>query len=114
MALVRLRRASRTVAVLLLASFWSLSHWAGDDVCTADLLQTHDESKHVIGASVGIAPQHCAVCHSVRTPRRPTGPATHLRSPLAAGPVVDPGLASSGCAPVLENLPARAPPATLI
>jgi mono/diheme cytochrome c family protein len=113
MALARLRRSSRTIALLLLASFWGLSHRAGDDVCAADLLQTHDASKHVIGAPDGGEPQHCAVCHSVRTPRRPFGAVPQLQPPLVLSPLVDLAQAVSHRAPALDNLPARAPPATL-
>lgn len=113
MALARLRRSSRIVVVLVLASFWGLSHRRGDDVCLADLLPPHDESKHVVGAPDDGAPDHCAICHSIRTPRRPFGPAAHVQTPLVQGAVVDPAEAASLRAPALDRLPARAPPVTL-
>jgi mono/diheme cytochrome c family protein len=113
MALARLRRSSRIIALLLLASFWGLSHRGGDDVCVADALQTHDASKHVIGAPDSGKPQHCAVCHSLRAPRRPLGPVPQLHPPLVLSAPVDVSQAVSLRAPALDNLPARAPPATL-
>jgi len=113
MVLTRLRRSSRAIAVLLLASFWGLTHRAGDDLCAADFVQAHDHSQHVIGAAASGAPDHCAVCHSVRAPRRPLDPAPQLHSPLVLSAVVDLSQAVSHRAPALDNLPARAPPATL-
>ena len=113
MALARLRRTARLVAVILLASFWGLSHGASDDACAIGVLEAHDESKHVIRAPAGSEPDHCAICHSLRTPRRPIGPA------------VEPGGNDQYCAvddlydftfhrgPSLDSLPARAPPVSL-
>ena len=113
MVLARLRRFARVVAVLVLVSLGGVSHWADDDVCAADVIQAHDESKHVIGAPGGSEPQHCAICHSIRTPQRPSGPAPQP-SPLLHGALIDSCEALSHRAPALDNLPARAPPASLI
>lgn len=114
MALARLRRSSRLVAVLLLATFWSVAHRGSDDGCLEGVLETHDESKHVMGVADGAAPDHCAVCHWVRSPRRPHGTPFHAQSPLLAGTLVDASEADSLRAPALDRLPARAPPAALI
>lgn len=113
MALARLRRSSRVVAMLVLVSFWGLLHRGGDDVCVADPLQQHDESKHVIGSPDSGTPDHCAVCHSIRTPRRPFGTAVLFLSPVVPGTLVYLPEVPSRRAPALDNLPARAPPVPL-
>jgi hypothetical protein len=110
MGLAGLRRSSRLIAAVLLASFTGLSHFAGDDACAVELLQAHDESQHAVGVPEGSAPDHCAVCHSVRSPRRPHGPVAHPQSPLRQGVVIDAADAASRRAPALDRLPARAPP----
>jgi hypothetical protein len=112
MVLARLRRSSRTFALLVLASFWALGHKAGDDICASELPQTHDESKHAISAATGVIAEHCAICHSVRTPR-PFGSVAHVRAPLVDGDVVLTSEAVARRAPALDRLPARAPPASL-
>jgi hypothetical protein len=114
MVLARLRRSSRLIALLLLTSFWGVSHWAGDDACALGVFEAHDESRHGIRAPDGGEPDHCAICHSLRSPRRSFGPAAHLQRPIVQGPVVDTPEIQFRRAPALENLPARAPPATLI
>ena len=113
MFLARLRRLSRVVALLLLASFWGLGHRAGDDVCASDVPQAHDESQHAIGAASGVDIQHCAVCHSVRASRGPFGTLDHGRAPLIDGGTVRASEAVGRRAPALDRLPARAPPASL-
>lgn len=113
MALIRLRRLSRLIAVMLLASFWGLAHRGSDDACATGVLEAHDESKHVIGEPDGDVADHCAVCHSVRTPRRPFGPAAQLQRPLILTAVVDLFEPAFRRAPALDRIPARAPPATL-
>jgi hypothetical protein len=112
MLLARLRRSSRTFALLLLVSFWGLGHQAGDDICASDAPQAHDESKHTIGAATGVAAQHCAICHSIRTPR-PFGTVAHVWAPLITGDLVHTSEAVAHRAPALDRLPARAPPASL-
>jgi hypothetical protein len=114
MALARLRRSARLVATLLLASFWGLAHKDSDDACAKTFLEAHDASKHVVAATGGDAAEHCAVCHSVRTPRRPFGPAPQLQAPLGLTACADVSEASFCRAPALDRIPARAPPATLI
>ncbi len=113
MSLARLRRSSRAVALLLLISFLGLGHKAGDDICASDLPQAHDESKHAIGAASGVDAQHCAICHSVRTPRRPFGSVAQVRAPLVDSGLVLTSEAVAHRAPALDRLPARAPPASL-
>jgi hypothetical protein len=113
MALARLRRSARVIAVVLLASFWGVSHGASDDACALGVLQAHDESKHVIRAPGGSEPQHCAICHSLRTPRRPIGPIGQLVSTDRYCAVDDLSHVNFRRAPALDNLPARAPPACL-
>lgn len=113
MPLARLRRSSRFVALLLLASFWSLAHRGSDDACLTVVAEAHDESKHVLAAASGSTPEHCAVCHAVRTPRPPLGSAPAVRSPLDYTSVVPAGNRTSLRSPALEQRPARAPPASL-
>jgi hypothetical protein len=113
MALARLRHSARLIAFALLASFWGVSHGATDDACVLSVLQAHDESKHVIRAPSGSEPDHCAICHSLRTPRRPIGPIGQLVSNDQPCPVDDLAGDHSRRAPALDNLPARAPPVSL-
>jgi hypothetical protein len=113
MALARLRRSARLIALLVLASFWGVSHAAVDDSCALGELQAHDESKHAIRAPSGGEPDHCAICHSLRTPRRPLGPIGQLASNDRVSPVDDLAGDHYRRAPALDNLPARAPPVRL-
>ena len=114
MVLDRLRRSSRVIAVLLLASFWSLSHRDVDDACATGVFESHDESAHAFGAARDTTPDHCAVCHAARSPRRSFGPAGEVHAPRVPGTVVVAPDTVFRRAPARDNLPARAPPATLI
>jgi hypothetical protein len=114
MVLVRLRRSARVVALVLLASFWGLLHGDRDDACAFVAFEAHDESTPVVGGPGGGDRDHCVVCHSVRTPRRPLGAVAQLQSPIALGALVDLSDTAAHRAPALDCLPARAPPATLI
>jgi hypothetical protein len=111
MVLARLRRSSRVVAALVLASFWALSHPASDDPCVVGPLEAHDESKHVMGAAADAEPNHCVVCHSLRTAKRPFGPAPYLQVPPVAAVIVDAAAARRLGSPEPGRIPARAPPA---
>jgi hypothetical protein len=114
MALARLRRSARLIALVVLASFWGVSHGAIDDACAGGVWPAHDESKHVIRAPAGSsAPDHCAICHSLRTPRRPIGPVAQLGTNDRCCAVDDRGDVNFRRAPSLDNLPARAPPGSL-
>jgi hypothetical protein len=113
MALARLRRSARLIALLLLTSFWGVSHGASDDACAIGVLEAHDESKHVIRAPAGGEPDHCAICHSLRTPRRPIGPVEQLRGNDAYCAIDDLHDVTFRRGPALDNLPARAPPVSL-
>jgi hypothetical protein len=118
MADLRMRRWCRVVAVvLLLATARGLPHLDRDDpACIGGvwLLSGHDESQHAIGASAAPVPEdHCAICHWTRSLRPPLASVAVLvaRAPLT---LVDRAPAVAPLTPVLENLPARAPPATLL
>ena len=113
MALARLRRSARLIALVVLASFWAVSHGTSDDACAGGVWQAHDESKHVIRAPLGNEPDHCAICHSLRTPRRPIGPVAQLGINDQCCAVDDRGDVDFRRAPSLDNLPARAPPVSL-
>lgn len=110
MALARLRRSARVIALLVLASFSGVSHGASDDACALGVLQAHDESKHVIRAPEGNEPDHCAICHSLRTPKRPIGPIGELVTHDRYSAVDDLADVNFRRAPALDHLPARAPP----
>ncbi len=113
MVLARLRDSARLITFVLLASFWGLLHRDSDDGCVLPAFEAHDESRHVVGAPADGEPDHCAICHSIRTPRRPFGPVAQLQSPLTVGGLVVPGDHRSHRPPALGRIPARAPPATL-
>lgn len=113
MALARLRRSARVIALVVLASFWGVSHRASDDACADGVLPAHDESRHVLRAPGGSEPDHCAICHSLRTPRRPIGPIVQLGANDQCCPVDERTDVNFRRAPSLDNLPARAPPASL-
>ena len=104
--------ASRLVALLVLASFWGLFHPASDDACAIGALPAHDEAQQAMGATADAVPTHCAVCHSIRSPRR-FDSAAQLPTPLAASVVVDPAGSTPPLPAVRTNVPARAPPDTL-
>ena len=113
MALARLRRSARLIALVLLTSFWGVSHGATDDACVIGVLEAHDESKHVIRAPAGNEPDHCAICHSLRTPRRPIGPVGQLGGDDRYCAIDDLPDVNFLRGPALTNLPARAPPVSL-
>ena len=119
MSLSRLRRWSRVVAVLLLmAAGPAMPHFAqGDFACDLAALAAgeHDASKHGFRAAGDDAERdHCALCHwsrSLRSPLTPLGIAVTPAAPAAAEHGV---VAAVPLSPVLENLPARAPPSVLL
>jgi hypothetical protein len=115
MVLRALRSSSRAIVVVLIASFWGVLHRDASDPCGAGNVESHDESRHALeAASKSSEPDHCAVCHSVRSPRRPFGPAVHGRAPLVTWAVVDAPETAARRAPALDRIPARAPPASSI
>lgn len=118
MSLLRLRRWSRVVSVVLLcAAAGGLPHFAADDpgcLIPVESFDAHEETQHVVRAAGAVhTADHCAICHwtrSLRSPRAGSVPvgAAPLSSAtlLRLQPPVHP-------APVMEHLPARAPPALL-
>jgi hypothetical protein len=118
MRLFRGRRWSRLVAVtLLLATAYGLPHIAQDDGCVEGTLAfdaQHDESRHAFRPDTVAERDHCAICHwsrSLRVSRVPVG--------VLAAQIVQPSfvlriVGRIHVPPVLENLPARAPPAPLL
>jgi hypothetical protein len=116
MTLSGMRRWSRMVAIiLLLAAAGGLPHLVQDDsACLASSPQgygPHDESQHGMRAAGAAADRdHCALCHwtrSLRSPLARLGPAAvqlALPSSIYRPPTAAP------LAPILDNLPSRAPP----
>jgi mono/diheme cytochrome c family protein len=119
MSLRQMRRWSRLVSVLLLlATASGLPHWAQDDgAClntAADPYGSHDETQHALVAGDQEGQEHCALCHWTRQLRSPR-PALSASIVVVAPPTsisrVD---VRAHAAPALDNLPARAPPQTLL
>ena len=115
MRLVRLRRWSRVVALLLLVVSVRPFHAASDDPGCAwpDAVSTRDGASALVKAGGAATPDHCAICHwtrLLRSPRTETG-VTVIAAPATAT------LETSGprvyLAPTHDHLPARAPPAFL-
>ena len=114
MRLAWLRRSSRAVAVfLLLTSLWQLPHRAQDDeICAPGAAEHHDESKHVFTTADALThPDHCAICHWLRSLNPVFSSGAAVAVPLVPGG----RLASAGTRDVADSrgdrLPARAPPA---
>ena len=100
------------MALLVLASFWTLFHPASDDACATGVLPVHDEAQHAMAAAEDAAPAHCAVCHSIRSPRR-FDSAAQLPTPFRAGIVIDSIAANRPLSRGRTGVPARAPPSSL-
>jgi hypothetical protein len=104
--------------MLLLATVRGLPHFAQDDLACSIPSQgsgPHDESRHGLNAAVDAAERdHCALCHWSRSLRSPlTALAISVASVVPAS--VEYGAVEAvPVAPVLDHLPARAPPATLL
>ena len=113
MLLARLRRSARGLAILLLlASTPAWPHLDQDDLaCAPVAADRHDESKHAIDGWVASTHTHCAICHWARTLRRPAAPA-QVQAPLLVGATLAGRTTLSRRPPALDQLPARAPPAS--
>jgi hypothetical protein len=118
MALDRLRRWSRVIAAVLLVAAIRLPHAAVDDAaCMPAAIPSygdHDESQHSLQPGSQAESEHCAVCHWTRSLRSPR---TLLN--LGAAEISPPGIVhrldrAEVLPAVVENLPARAPPASLL
>ena len=113
-----MRRRARLVAVaLFVATACGLPHLDWDDAaCVGGLgvLSPHDASQHAIGATAPEAAEdHCAICHWTRSLRPPLSSIGVFagRAHLALAPRA---ATLAPLTPVLEQLPARAPPAFLL
>jgi hypothetical protein len=119
MSLRQMRRWSRLVSVLLLlATSSGLPHWAQDDaaclITAADPYGSHDETQHALVAGDHEGEEHCALCHWTRQLRSPR-PAFSASIVVAVPPTSITGVGvRAHAAPVLDHLPARAPPYTLL
>jgi hypothetical protein len=117
MRLVRVRRWSRVVALLLLVASLRPFHAAADDpgCAWADAVSSHDGTSFLgkTTAAASGTQDHCAICHWTRLLRSPltetgfTVAATAATAPLeCVGP-------HGYVAPTHDHFPARAPPAFL-
>jgi hypothetical protein len=118
MRLLRLRRWSRVVALVLLAASVRPIHAASDDqACSIwpDALSAQGGAASLDtgnGPAPG-APEHCALCHWTRLLRSPlTQTGLTIAAAAAATPLEKPG-PGSYVSPADDHLPARAPPALL-
>jgi hypothetical protein len=114
MRVLRLRRTSRAIAVLLLlvAATGAVHFDKGDQACAPVIVDHHDESKHAIHAAAPVEHSHCAVCHWTRLPRT-AFVAIAFAQTLSANIVIDERDPFTLRAPALDRLPARAPPVRL-
>jgi hypothetical protein len=110
-------RTSRLIALLLLLATVSTSvHWQQDgDACMPAGAERHDESKHVFAPVVEQAPHdHCAICHWQRV-HRPAFIQLGVDIPaLLAGAALFVSVDARPDQNSLQQLPARAPPATIL
>jgi mono/diheme cytochrome c family protein len=114
-----MRRWSRVVAVMLfLAMAGGLPHIGQDDpACdgAAQYSEAGDASQHGLRAAGPAAGHdHCALCHWTRSLRSPLTPLGVLVATVTHSSPVSRTAAPPPSAPVLEHLPARAPPAPLL
>ena len=118
MSVLRLRRWSRLVSVVLLcAAAGGLPHSAADDpgcLTPVESFDAHHETQHVVGAAGGAhTSDHCAICHWTRSLRAPrTGPVPGAAQALSSATLLR-FHSPVHAAPVMEHLPARAPPPLL-
>jgi hypothetical protein len=118
MTLLRMRRWSRVVALAVALATVRLPHVGLDDAACAPSAEgsyaPHNETDHSIRSAGQQASDHCAICHFIRSARS-------SRPPVAA---------SAAYCPILEQIPgdavrfpsvaphaevpARAPPSTLL
>ena len=110
-------RSSRFIALLLLVATVSTSvHWQqGDDACLPAGAERHDESKHAFAPLVEqAAHDHCAICHWQRV-HRPAFTQLGVEIPaLLAGTDLPVSVDARPDQNSLQQLPARAPPATIL
>jgi hypothetical protein len=112
MSLPRLRRWSRALSVLLLlASVSGVPHLEVDDPACVPVAEQHDETKHGIRPGAPHQAEHCAVCHWTRTLRAPKPVLAVWIAQFAPSSSVTRERREIPHAPVLEQMPARAPPA---
>jgi hypothetical protein len=119
MSLVRMRRGARLVAVvLLLAAASALPHLPLDDegclAPAAESYQQHDDSQAGVRSASDQQREHCAVCHWNRTVRSPRASIVATVAQIVPCLLVAETGWAAPPAPVLENIPARAPPQTLL
>ncbi len=114
-----MRRWSRLVAmVLLFATMRGLPHLAQDDAeclpAAVGAYGDHHETEHSLLPAGLEAQEHCAICHWTRSLRSPRAEAAGWVSQFTPPSLVYGGADRPLSAPVLESLPARAPPASLL
>jgi hypothetical protein len=118
MRLLRLRRWSRVVALVLLAASVRPIHAASDDQACSIWPAALSAQGGVASLDTGNgpapgAPEHCALCHWTRLLRSPlTQTGLTIAAVATATPLDKPG-AGSYVSPADDHLPARAPPAFL-
>jgi hypothetical protein len=118
MSLTRFRRSSRVIAAVLLLAAARLPHVAVDDAaCVPAAIPgygEHDESQHGFQANVPAGSEHCAVCHWTRSLRSPRAVLTLAVAEVAPPVIVHRIAEAEVVSAFLEDLPARAPPSSLL
>jgi hypothetical protein len=122
MGLARMRRWSRkVVAALLFATVCGLPHVSLDDtdcvIPVAAAYQPGDTAQSSFSAATAASSQkrsHCAICHWNRSARSQRSAVIVIAGEAAPSLVVPLVSRTAPPAPDLANLPARAPPTTLL
>lgn len=115
MALLRLRRSSRVVCLLLLLTALRVQpHLEADDVACLPAVEHHDETQHAFSAGAPSPADHCDVCHLARSLRAPRALAAVSLAHAAPSSLIHVSRRPHAHSVVVEHLPARAPPAGLL
>lgn len=107
-----IRSYVRLVAIaLLVAAPVAFLHTGQDDVACALAGGAQTDGATVKNTTAANGAEHCLICHWTRSFRSPFASTAHLESVLVITARVDVSPDAEQCAPPLDQLPARAPPA---
>lgn len=109
------RSTARTLVLLLLGVGWSMPlafpHMADDDLlCALGAAGAGGEDERITRAAERV-PDHCAICHSLRSLRGARLAATQITLAAASAGLALPATVAAHVGPTRFRLPARAPPA---
>jgi hypothetical protein len=90
----------------------AVPHPADNDALCVDFGWSSDPRSDRVGPAGSIQPpEHCAVCHTLRSYRTALADIGRAGVVLTCGRAIDDMIARSHRAPAFDRLPARAPPA---